>query len=209
MKSHDMVVVPPKSINERTGYSNLAEGSQERAGISSTSLAKAKQEYLKVLADIHGQSSLSTKMKIRGNPDLFVKSMGDQIMPHVSISPGSLSPNKEVTFLDNSIREYNEALAKRLNPIALSGNNPLMTGYDLAVSPLYIKVNIYGPAIDPIFGNELMPGVEKFIQKYFYEGWYFVFKIVHSLEGNNFTQEFSMGAIEVFKSALITSENVK
>lgn len=209
MKSYDIIIAPPKTTNEKTGYSNLSEGSQEKSGISAIELAKAKQEYLKVLADIHGQSSLSTKMKIRGNPDLFVKSMGNTVLPHLSISPGSLSSNKEVTFLDNSIKEYNAALAKRLNSTSAKGDNPLLAGYDFALSPLYIKINIYGPKIDPVFGNQLMPGVEKFAQKYFYEGWYFVFKIAHFLEGNNFTQEIDMGAIEVFKSALIQSENTK
>ena len=209
MKSNDMVMPPPRSINERTGYSNLTEGSQERTGITSIELAKTKQEYLKVLADIHGQSSLNAKLKIRGNSDLFIKSIGDEILPHVSILPGSLSSNEEVTFLDNSIKEYNQALSKRLNAKAAGSVNALEAGHDFAITPLYIKVNIYGPKIDPIFGNELMPGVEKFVQKYFYEGWYFVSKIAHYLDGNNFTQEFDMAAIEVFKSALITSETVK
>jgi type 1 fimbria pilin len=209
MKSYDMILPPPKTANEKTGYSNLAEGSQEKSGISATELAKSKQEYLKVLADIHGQSSLSTKMKIRGNPDLFVKSLGNKILPHISISPGSLSSNREVTFLDNSVKEYNDALAQRLNTVSPKSNNPLMAGYDFSLSPLYVKVNIYGPKIDPVFGNQLMPGVEKFAQQYFYDGWYFVFKIAHFLEGNTFTQEIDMGAVEVFKSALIKSEKTK
>lgn len=209
MKSYDMVIAPPKTVNEKMGYSNLSEGSQEKTGVESDKLAKIKQEYLKVLADVHGQSSLQTKMKIRGNPDLFVKVLGSTIMPHISISPGSLTSDKEVTFLDNSVKQYNEELAKRLNPISPKSENALLSGPDFSISPLFIKVNVYGPKIDPIFGNELMPGVEKFVQKYFYEDWYMVRKLSHFLEGNNFIQEIDMQSTEIFKSALIKSENNK
>lgn len=185
--------------HEFTAHSAIQQGNDIKLGYKAGDIARIRQESLNTLSDLHGLSSQEAKIIIRGNPDLMVKSLVyDDILPHVKVNNMT---NEKITasdtFLENDTKLYKEELTKQL----ISSSNKSFAGKDLSIHPLFCKINIYGPNVD-IYGQKIE--YESYAKQYWYDGWYFVREINHTLKDGSFTQEISMQAMDMFKRYRIT-----
>lgn len=187
-----LILPTTKTKDEMSAHASIPQGN-EVLHSGKGDLAKLKQESLNVLSDLHGMSSIDTKMTIRGNPDLLNLTMAySEVLPHVkmnNINDKSIENSNTFNVSDEEV--YKRALENQLINLK---NNPIGK-LDIALFPLFCKVNIFGPNVD-IFGESVTGAYSK---KFWYNGWYYIREIHHNFKDGMFTQDLSMGAIDIFK----------
>lgn len=181
-----------KTKDEMSAHSAVPQGN-EVIHKGKGDLAKLKQESLNILADLHGMSSIDAKMTIRGNPDLLNLTMAySEVLPHVrmnNINDKSIESSSAFNVSDEEV--YKSALKEQL----VNLKNNTIGKLDIALFPLFCKVNILGPNVD-IFGEGVSGSYTK---KFWYNGWYYVREVHHNFKDGLFTQDLSMNAIDIFK----------
>jgi hypothetical protein len=201
-RKKDPALMPPRSTGDDTNFSTY--GANARTVGEATPQAIA-QQYTQNLQAFYAAGPVEAKLELRGNPDLMVMVSLQSIPQHVSAvtitSEGGVSSNVNADVK----KEYRAAFEKNL--LRYSGindsqvntgssiNSKMLTGTNFVSSPLFAKVNVYGPNVDFLTGAA-NPG--DYGTKLFYDNYYFVDKVISKIEGSKFTQELAMRSFSLY-----------
>jgi len=199
VKEKDPILPPFKTLSQAQNVSWSTETD------SRSDVVKSRQQFIQNMSKIYAACSQDLILKIRGNPDLYKRFTDSTLMPHVkSIDFNSFSDGKYVTseaflstvekgsaFAQSEEVMYKEALKKRT---AEMGVAELQQSEKISsLLPLYVKVNIKLQNVDLIadhFDTSFKP-----YDKFWYDGYYIVRKIVHHFSKGEFHQELLIGAV--------------
>lgn len=213
VRAKDPILIPLRTEYEKTNFSNLsgATGDPEEDG----SPQVMAQQYVRNLSKFYNGGGAVAKMELRGNPDLMVFVSMSDIQVHSSAvstdSEGNVTdPNRTVKA---TYRKNFEETLVRTTGANQQGSTfvlaPVLTGPRPVGSPVYVKVNVYGPNVD-FRTNELIRG-EKFSTELLYDNFYWLASIENKIVGSKFTQELELQTFSVYgaKSAVSTGNQTE
>lgn len=206
MRPGEPVFVPAKTRDQQNGFTSL--NTEESA--DGTQMIKAKQEHTNTLAILHFLGSMNATMTIRGNPNLLKKYCDTNtrggVPPHtlnmkatdLKVLSNSQLPETVDDFFRNTISTklnsgkelYRTKFLDVRTESKVTGTDPILHGNDIAVSPMFAKINIFAPNVD-FLGNP-MHGESLYTNKFFYDGIYMVMFITHTFENGSFKQTLTM-----------------
>lgn len=203
IRQAEPIFVPPKSQDQQTNFAgqNIEEYKKEEAN----RLTKAKQEHTNTLAVLHFMASLNAQITVRGNPNLIRKFADRNVRGGIAKHPTTISSPDTLRSLRSADRKADDVYQRDIKARLVSEknmyvkdyveprikdelsksttNDPVLHGPDVAVGPLYMKVNIYSPNID-FLGNQNQG--DMFTNKFFYDGAYLVMNISTEFSGGSF-----------------------
>jgi hypothetical protein len=169
---------------ERSNFSNL--GANAKSDGEATP-QQVSQQYTQNLSDFYNLSG-QAKMTVRGNPDLLARCTFGFIPQHVSaVTITSAKANSET----------NEGVKEKWRTDLMDRLSKQIDGTSIAQSPMFVKVNVYGPnvdfmTLDPIDSNE------NFTKQLLTDNFYWCGMIKTKIEGAHFTQELELNKFSVF-----------
>ena len=216
---NDVIFFPDESVEQKTNFASIRPNNNREEQAENQ---KVKSEWLKNISTLHMQSTLSSKMTIRGNPDLMNKYNIDDIPKHAvndAVKIETALQNRESFISGQFINEYLKSgkeehrkwldnyLYDNTNAVKISqGTDEKSAGFKAAMLPVFIKINIFAPNIGSI-GEKLFNTPERFIQ-FWYTGWYRIMGICHKFSDNGFTQELSIASFDSFGPSNTQNEAV-
>lgn len=206
MRPGEPVFIPAKTRDQQNGFTSM--NTEESA--DGTQMIKAKQEHTNTLAVLHFLGSMNATMTIRGNPNLLKKYCDTNtrggMPPHTlnmkAADLKALSSSQLVETADDFFRNtisaklssgkeiYRTKFLDARTESKVVGTDPILHGNDIAVSPMFAKINIFAPNVD-FLGNP-MRGESLYTNKFFYDGVYMVMFITHSFENGSFKQTLTL-----------------
>lgn len=206
MRPGEPVFIPAKTRDQQNGFTSM--NTEESA--DGTQMIKAKQEHTNTLAVLHFLGSMNATMTIRGNPNLLKKYCDTNtrggMPPHTlnmkttelkTLSNSQLPETVDDFFkntISNKINSGKELYRTKFLDVRtkseVAGTDPILHGNDIAISPMFAKVNIYAPNVD-FLGNPLA-GQSLYTNKFFYDGVYMVLFITHTFENGSFKQTLTL-----------------
>lgn len=213
IKPGEPIFIPTKTKDQQIAFG--AQHTEEYSELQQKKKTRAKQEHTSTLAALHFMGSLSTQVTIRGNPNLFRKYADRKyrggIAPHTldlandisKIIDGAPDKTDEIytsivkqKFSTAKQRYISEYVSPRIDAfISGSEDDPLMSGADIAVGPVYVKLNIRAPSVD-FTGDynveDFLNNNSLFTNKFFYNGAYMMMNIQHIFENGGFTQVMTL-----------------
>jgi hypothetical protein len=212
-RAKDPALMPARSGGDKTNYSNLAANAKTDGDATPQAV---NQQYIQNLQAFYAAGPVDAKMVLRGNPDLMVMVALQSIPQHVSAITIT-SDGGAVSKTNQSVKTaYRTAFEKdllRLNGISdgQSGgvnysnegrravgspiNTQMLTGRNFVSSPVFAKVNVFGPNVDFLTGTA---NVGDYAQQLFYDNYYFVHQLVSKIDGARFTQEVSLRSFSLY-----------
>lgn len=219
------IFIPMKTRDQQTNFSSLAteEFNKEEA----SQHIKAKQEHTSTMAALHFLGSMHAEMTVRGNPNIIRKYADRNVRGGIPKHPATISSpdtlksllNKDQKFAEDVFNKqikgrissekaqyYNSYVKPRINDsLGTKGTDPLLHGSDVAVNPLFVKVNIFAPNVDFLgSGNQ----GDMFTNKFFYTGAYMVMFINTIFDQSSFKHTLNLIPYDVdgsFSNAAISS----
>lgn len=205
MRPGEPVFIPAKTRDQQNGFTRL---NTEEAGAGGSQMIKAKQEHTNTLAILHFLGSMEAQLTIRGNPNLLKKycdrnSRGG-IPPHTlnmkATDIQGLTAGLADAFFTNNIAQkissgkaqYRSQFVDPRVQTKLTGTDPVLHGTDIAVGPMFAKINIFAPNVDFLGNPASAPGGSAFTNKFFYNGVYMVMFISHVFEAGSFKQVLTL-----------------
>jgi hypothetical protein len=181
-RPNDPIFLPLLSKEQEKGFTDLT-----RLGAEKQDEAKRKrQNYTRNLSMFYSGSPVVTTMSIRGNPAIMHKFNISQIATHTSTPANSGKRRVELE---------NEILSKNSNTGRDASNRLTITGFSndtYAKSPVFVKVNIYGPPNNEEWSNK---------KSVLSDVYYVVFKLSNVFQNGAFTQELELYSHNVFGPA--------
>jgi hypothetical protein len=202
MREKDPVIPPEKTASQGANMPWVTETDNRNDAV------QARQQFIHNMSLAHGASSFDVILQIRGNPNLFRRFVGAEVLPHVRISDsldtgyvignesfvGGGAGGGNTNFLSESDRQtYKKALKDSI--VNQVGLEVAQENGEPTLLPFYVKVNIYGTDYD--VQNSSANAFSAFgpYQKMWYQGYYLVTKIDHKFSSGQFTQDMMLSAI--------------
>jgi len=194
---------------------------------------RKKQEYTNTMAYVHFISSLELTATVRGNPNI-IKKFADRnerggVPPHSSIidAKGISNLNDLINTSNNAEAVYNQKLQqgvstakglyyskyvapriKAYTDAHVPGSDPLLSGPDISVNPVFCKLNIFAPNVDSMGDtkrNEDGSQQSLFTDEFFFNGPYMVLYIKTTFTNGEFEHVITM--IPYIVSDTLTKSN--
>ena len=205
------IIVPRRTLIQHMNDSSAPEKNQNVIQIQ-----EDKQEFLKTLVTMHGMSNIDARLLIRGNPELFSQVTTQKIPPHVLYGENvkqyvdtaklakdtnkSLSAAIDVTgvktqhrkFVEDLTRSTHEQLARDKESLEKTGK--FADGPSFATSPMFVKVNVFGPS-NYAFNKS---SSENFSEQMYYDSWYIVLQVENRFTDGKFEQELHIKTTDLF-----------
>lgn len=187
----------PVFFNERTwadqkNYNNVASN-VSHAGDPK----KLHQQYIKNLAAHYSTGGApEAVMSVRGNPYLISAVTVSESLPHVRYSSSNKDAYRKV--FEEKLTKVNGLKDMERGSVNLGQ----FTGGNLLTTPMYVKVNIYGPKFDVnkkgMFTHEVDPEAD-YSELYFNENFYYCAEIETEIsDGAMFKHTFKLKPFSVF-----------
>lgn len=211
-RQYDPIMIPLLTPEQREAFSQYvtARTVEEQARKRANSLA-----YSRNLSAFYAQSPIMVNMRIKGNPSIMEKFNLDTPVPHTSatsaVATGTSSTNSTVKSeyrrrLESDILRLDDGRSVTRSARGFSVNRPLGDA-SYVTSPVFAKINIKGPNVDPVT-NELIDG-QDFATEVLYNNYYVVFKVINVIENGVFTQELELWSHNVYGQGKLSAEQVK
>jgi hypothetical protein len=214
IRPNDPIFFPIRSVAQKTN--NVAQYTEELETLQAVDTLGSLQEFTTTMSELHFLSSLSADMTIRGNPNLIRKfadrSVRNGIPPQLPIiSAQNLNnlvqnPTSTLVFENSTVQAgvssskafyrsqfYQPRLDAAQKP-ATQGQDALLNGVDVAIAPLFVKINIFAPNVDFAGTYDSSSGDPLFTQAFFYNGLYQVMRIQTSFTNGEFEQVLQLKA---------------
>jgi hypothetical protein len=199
MRAKDPMLLPKRTHLERQNFSNYSAIAGDTDGETPQSVA---QQYTRNISAFYNAGPITAKLELRGNPDILVGVTLPTIQQHVnSVTTGASGTSSVNTGVKS---EYRAAFEKSLGITSGATNNgdgtftltsKAFTGPSFTTSPLFFKVNVYGPNVD-FRTNEQLSG--DYSAQLFYDNFYWAGTIRSLISGSKFTQEVELHSFSVF-----------
>jgi hypothetical protein len=205
--------MPARSSGDKSNYSNLAGNAKTDGDATPQAI---NQQYIQNLQAFYAAGPVDAKMTLRGNPDFMAMVSLQSIPEHVSaitITSDGGAVSKSNPSVKAAYRAAFERDLLKLNGIssgqstgvnysnegrkALSSsiNSQMLSGRNFVSSPVFAKINVFGPNVDFLTGGA---NVGDYTQKLFYDNYYFVHQVVSKIDGGKFTQEVSLRSFSLY-----------
>ena len=196
MRPMDPMLMPRRTYGEATNHANIAANAQGAGGRSAQAV---DQQYMQNISAFYNAGPITAKLELRGNPELM-SSVSPQLIPQ-HVSAVTIGENGQASTTNDTVkRRYRETLEQNLlklkpNQSIPSGPLTLLSGPSYLTSPVFVKVNVYGPNVDflsqPIAGGD-------FGRQLFYDNYYYLSKIVSKVDGTKFTHDLELKSYSVY-----------
>lgn len=205
-RPYDALLLPRNTADELKNFANYT---------SLTSVRKDKeaittnQDYTRNLSQYYAMSPITCQLTIRGNPLIMAKFNQNSFLEHMSSTPSptgsGATPSNKAQYrahLEEKILSDNthpDAAGNTVQEIQRDGEvfrvvNTLGTS-NYAKSPVFVKINIKGPKVDPLTGKAIDNTYAEDVLK---NNFYSVFKVTNKIEGNTFTQDLELYSHSIF-----------
>jgi hypothetical protein len=209
IKAGDPIFYAPKSKDQQQNVST--QRTEQLSKDDSINAFKAKQEYTSTLAYFSFVSNTNLNITIRGNPNI-IRKYADVIQkggvpPHPSLmgapelkslnSADSSQTSKAVfeKSLKSGVASAKDSYYSTYIEPRLKGNqdtsDPLLSGPDVTVEPVFCKINVKAPNID-YTTSDFKDGESQYTDGWFYGGAYQILFITTTFSGGEFTHQLSM-----------------
>lgn len=205
LRPGEPIFVPLKTKDQRTNFvGSQTEGLSKEDALKNI---KARQEHSSTLSLLHFVGSLDSAMTVRGNPNLFRKyadansrggipahtlPMSSEILKDLTTAGTEDFFNKNLKKVITGGKEayFKANIKPKHDDVTTPGTDPLLNGSDIAVGPVYVKINIYAPNVD--FAGNTIPGEKMFTNKFFYNGVYMIASITHTFDQGSFSHVMAL-----------------
>lgn len=210
-RQKDPVLIPRLTNGQKNNFSDIASNV---VALDNSSPQEINQQYTQNLSNWYFQSPIQAKLVMRGNPYFLDKCNVQYVPPHIR-SRTLLDASGEVSKADTSVKQnYRKALETYLDGNGMNRQNDgsfqvtnRLAGPNLATSPMFAKVNIYGPNVNFI-SSEPIAG-QDFAQKLFDTGYFTVMEVISKIEGTKFTQELKLFSNGLFGAPTFTAQGAQ
>jgi hypothetical protein len=211
-RQYDPIMIPMLTKEQREAFSQYvtARSVEEQTRKRANSLA-----YSRNLSAFYAQSPIMVSMKIKGNPDIMQKFNMDSPVENIratsAVKDGTSTTNTTAKGeyrrkLEEDILKLNGGKSVTKSAKGFSVNRPLGDA-SYVTSPVFAKVNVKGPNVDPVT-NELVDG-QDFATEVLYNNYYVVFKVTNVIENGVFTQDLELWSHNVYGQGKLTAEATK
>lgn len=201
LKPKDPVRLRTLTSEERSNFSNIA-GNLQNLQKGPDTPQSVSQQYTKNLSDFYNAGG-QAKMTIRGNPDLMGKVVLSELEQHVDVVT-LVSGSEVISMAKADVRkawrdslERNLGLQKGLK--VNKGVVEVLPGPRFPTSPVFVKVNVYGPNVDFLSLDQIEGG--DFAKELLTDNFYFLGSVKNKIEGSKFTQEFDLLQFSIYGHA--------
>lgn len=222
LRENDPVTFPIETIDTKKNFSYMSEKNDVDRQLKYQS---DRNDWLQAVSKLHFMSSLTTKVTIRGNPNLMNKFIIDIIPKHITVE--NLKINTAVNredFIKNSIfgnestwTSQKTEYRKELDTFFEDNINKELKGQvqeDTEINgpkaftyPLFVKINVF--ALNNLnYGStatKLDSSDNRDYTQFWFDGWYRVFQIDNKFADGLFTQEMQLNAFELYGPEITTS----
>lgn len=208
MGRKDPVLMPQRTKNENTNFPGLAANAKSTNDASPQELA---QQYTQNLSAFYNAGPINAKLELRGNPEIMASMTLGTIPAHRQAITITSSGGVTSTANPAAKQKYREEFERDI--LKLAPNSPiprgpinaaLLSGPSYLMSPVFIKVNVYGPNVD-FMNNELIAG-QNFSTQLFYDNFYWLNKISSKIDGAKFTQELDLHSYSIYGYSALTAK---
>lgn len=209
-RQKDPVLIPRLTQGQKNNFADVASNV---TALDNSTPQEINQQYVQNLSSWYFQSPVQAKMVIRGNPH-FLSKVTFQYMPeHVRVK--SINDNGTISSTNLTAKEtYRKNLEQHLegpNITRTSSGTFKVTGQlsgpSTAMSPLFAKINIFGPNVDFISAEPIAN--QDFAQKLFDTGYYHVMEVVSKIENSKFTQELTLFSNGLYGVPTMTAQGAQ
>lgn len=210
LKPKDPVRLRTLTPEERSNFSNIAGNLQSlQKGLDSPQAVS--QQYTKNLSNFYNAGG-QAKMVIRGNPNLMGKIVLSELEKHVDVVT-LVAGSEIVSDAKVDVRKaWRDNLERNLGLQQGLKNNQgtieVLPGPRFPTSPVFVKVNVYGPNVDFLSLDPMEGG--DFSKQLLTDNFYFLGAVKNKIEGSKFTQEFDLLQFSIYgPTDLSTKTEVK
>lgn len=196
-RRYDPLVVPldtKAALDNFKRISALNKQSEE----ARDSVAKVER-YITNLSMFYAASPIQAVMTIKGNPLILHKFNIGKLLPHgtkATQAAPQKNPNEDYRKqLENEILEKNVGAFTRGETTGTFVFNINFNTKSYATSPVFARVNVYGPDPDNDTGDSL----SRFSKSVLSNNFYVIFKVTNIISGHSFTQEIELTNHTMFK----------
>lgn len=198
MRQKDPALMPQRTAMESKNFNNIASNAQ----VNGATPQQVNQQYMANISAFYNAGPIVAKLQLRGNPDMLAAVALQTIPKHVNAV--TVTGARGATSSSNSgvKAQYRENFERTLLKITKNAPLPsgpitpkMLTGPSYVSSPVFVKVNVYGPNVNFIT-NELNGG--NFAQQLFYDNFYWLGKITSRIEGTKFTHDLELTSYSVY-----------
>jgi hypothetical protein len=186
-RPNDPIYLPLLSKAQEAGFTNYARV----ASAKQDEAKKKRQNYTRNLSMFYSGSPIVTTMGIRGNPAIMHKFNIGVLATHTS---------KPEDWKTRRAELENRILAENTNVGRDPSKRLTITGFSndtYAKSPVFVKVNIFGPPGDDEWSNK---------SSVLSDVYYVVFKLSNVIQNGTFTQELELYSHNVFGPSKLGSK---
>jgi hypothetical protein len=201
LRQKDPFLVPQRTQGERTNFNNLSANTQIKDGEDTPQAVN--QQYTRNLQAFYSLGPVDAKLSLRGNPDLMLMVSLQALPAHVS--GATITAKGELSETDLGVKakyrvDFERDLLK-LNGAPIDNpsspiNSRILSGRNFVSSPVFMKVNVFGPNVD-YKTNEPIAGGD-YSQKLFFDNFYLVDRVISKIEHTKFTQDIAIRSFSVF-----------
>ena len=204
-RPYDALLLPRNTADELKNFANytsLTSVRKDKEAITSS------QDYTRNLSQYYAMSPITCQLTIRGNPLIMAKFNQNSFLEHMTATPSTTNtstPSNKAQYRANleakilSDNTHPDEAGNTIQEIQRDGEvfrvvNTLGTA-NYAKSPVFVKVNIKGPRVDPLTGKQID---STYAEDVLTNNFYTVFRVTNKIEGNSFTQDLELYSHSIF-----------
>lgn len=204
-RPYDALLLPRNTADELKNFANytsLTSVRKDKEAITSS------QDYTRNLSQYYAMSPITCQLTIRGNPLIMAKFNQNSFLEHMTATPATTNtstPSNKAQYRANleakilSDNTHPDEAGNTIQEIQRDGEvfrvvNTLGTA-NYAKSPVFVKVNIKGPRVDPLTGKQID---STYAEDVLTNNFYTVFRVTNKIEGNSFTQDLELYSHSIF-----------
>lgn len=199
IRQGDPVMLPLNTSESLTAFSSVVSNLNRDPTVTSNA-----QEYNRNVSLFYTGSPIEATLTLRGNPDIMAQFSVESFLPHMptitTAASSTSAPNANTKdayrrLFEQNILTRSPDLQQRSTDTFRVLDKPYMSG------PVYVKVNIFGPAIDgngsvidlsavgtdPSTGRPTSANIELF-----YDAYFIVMGVKNTIDNGVFTQELKL-----------------
>lgn len=206
LREFDPILPPHDTISALENFRRF--NTIDKTQKESKELAHRAEQYAKNLSIFYAGSPITTNISIRGNPLIMQKfnmgKLGMHVVPEI-VKPSQQNGDAAAKGGADQYRKYLEEQIIKTNGNSFKKGadgsievNSSLSDKSYAVSPVFVKINVFGPKID--FRTNGIAGDVNDIQyvPVLSDNYYVVDKVVNSIRSGVFTQELSLRTFTIF-----------
>jgi hypothetical protein len=187
-RPYDAILLPLDSEASFKAFSQIAKTITTKR---SSENQEHQQQYLKNLSMFYAASPIVVSMTIRGNPFIMHKFNMGVTLDTLGAITAPTDRKQYRLFLDNLLKKN----FSQTGTGKFAGSPAVLNDESYVTSPVFVHLNIMGPAVDDSTGTPLKG---KYVSSVLSDNYYAVFKVTNNIQGHTFTQDLELYSHNIF-----------